>query len=70
MNDQQRIDEAVARQLSRSMLKNAKLTARLHALRAVVETVIATLPDNVVWDSPLRDLCKKALEIDNARSDE
>jgi hypothetical protein len=65
MKDEKQIDASIARQLSRSMMKNAKLTARLHALRAVVETVRTTLPDNLVWDNPLRDLCTKALEIDN-----
>jgi hypothetical protein len=63
MRNQKAIDDAIARQLSRSMAKNARLTARIHALRSIIDTVLTSIPDG-----PLHDLCKKALEIDDGLS--
>jgi hypothetical protein len=62
---QERIDNAIARQLARSMKQNVRLTGRIHSLRAALETVkIACRDSQQPFAISIRDLCEKTLTID------
>jgi SpoVK/Ycf46/Vps4 family AAA+-type ATPase len=62
---QDRIDSAIARQLARSMKMNGRLQARIHSLRAALETVkVACRDSQQPFAITIRDLCEQTLSID------